>query len=67
MTKQDIRKQLELALILDKYGRDIAVSGMTNHGFSVSTQKILKQLEASLLQWRDAAIAAELRKEQVWR
>lgn len=43
-----LQSDSELSRLLDKYGRDLAVSGLHNHGFSTSTQKILKKLEASI-------------------
>lgn len=43
-----LQSDSELSRLLDKYGRDLAVSGLHNHGFSTSAQKILKKLEASI-------------------
>lgn len=39
---------VELSKLLDKFGRDIAVSGLKYKGYSVTGQKLVAKLEAQL-------------------
>ena len=61
-----MQRDTEVSRLLDKYGRDIAVSGLHNHGFSTSAQKILKKLQAAL-KAREQRIALESRIDELER